>query len=168
MSRAAPFIAASRSGPKPWTIQQSGVSSSGDGKLKSLRRMIWNSTSSEASIAVPLISPSPWLTCGIADGKQPALHLHGVVHARACPDAPVVDIAAMATGRNRAHGLVHRRRHAGGAQMRASRNADAGQGGRTVALRAMRDAPRRDVLAFDVIGIERARRVGAADRCDRW
>jgi hypothetical protein len=64
ISREAFFVATSRSSSKPWTIQKSGVSSSGEGKAKSRRRTIWNITLSDASIAVPLISPSPCDTCG--------------------------------------------------------------------------------------------------------
>ncbi|MNY76425.1 hypothetical protein D3C86_2160000 [compost metagenome] len=64
MSRAAFLPASSRSSWKPWTTQQSGVSSSGDGKWKSLRRTTWNRTFNEASMAVPLISPSPCEICG--------------------------------------------------------------------------------------------------------
>ena len=64
MSSAALRVATLRSSSKPWTIQYFGVSSSGPGKLKSRRTTICNSTFSEASMAVPEISPSPWLTCG--------------------------------------------------------------------------------------------------------
>jgi hypothetical protein len=39
--------------------QLSALCSSGEGKWKSLRRITWNSTFSDASIAVPLSSPSP-------------------------------------------------------------------------------------------------------------
>ena len=95
-------IASSRSSPKPWVNQCVAVSSTGEEIGHGHARPTAERTSSDASIAVPQISPSPWAKCGSPTKNQRTLGEHRVAHGRARPEAPVVDVAAEHAGRDAA------------------------------------------------------------------
>src|SRR2546425_11746823 len=90
----------------------------------------------------------------IADREQCAVDFDRIVHHRASADAPIVDVAAVLSRRDRAHSALGVGRYAGGSQMRPYRHAGARKRGLAISGLWIADpAPRQGF--FRIIGSEK-------------
>src|SRR6516162_3431053 len=113
VSRTAIFIASSRFGLRPITIQWVGVSPRGHVIFMSLRTMNWNLPRSPVSMAARSTSPWPWAAWA-SDRKQRAQCIDRHEQRGAGGQVLVVEIAGVDAGRRRAdtaHGRQRRDPH---------------------------------------------------------